>query len=351
MLMLVFGYGSDARAGLAAADIQPLVAKARADGVVHVIVGFDVGFQPEGKLAAALVQTQRDLIALSQDEVLYQLSSHNVTGVKRFKYIPYMAMEVDEAALVELGQSPTVTSIQEDVPVPPILDSSLPVINADDMHALGFDGSGQVVAVLDTGSDKTHAMLDGGKVVSEACYSTTNTQSTSVCPPGIGITDPGSGVNCDLSIAGCDHGTHVAGIAAGTGGAGGLKGVAPGADLIAIQVFSRFTGTANCGSTSPCALSWNSDQLLGLERVYSLRTMYNIAAVNMSLGGGFHTTNCDTDSRKAAIDNLRSAGIATVIASGNDGYTNAIGAPACISSSISVGATTEPHTWPGAGPC
>jgi hypothetical protein len=83
MLMLLFGYGSDAWAGLAAADIQPLVAKARADGAVRVIVGFDVGFQPEGKLAAALVQTQRDLIALSQDEVLYQLASHNVTGIKR----------------------------------------------------------------------------------------------------------------------------------------------------------------------------------------------------------------------------------------------------------------------------
>ncbi len=69
--------------------------------------------------------------------------------------------------------------------------------------------------------------------------------------------------------------------------------------------------------------------------------LYNIAAVNMSLGGGKYTSSCDTDSRKAAIDNLRSAGIATVISSGNDYYTNGIGAPACISTAVSVGATTK----------
>ena len=36
-----------------------------------------------------------------------------------------------------------------------------------------------------------------------------------------------------------------------------------------------------------------------------------VASINMSLGGGKSTTNCDTDSRKPIIDNLRSVGIAT----------------------------------------
>ena len=61
----------------------------------------------------------------------------------------------------------------------------------------------------------------------------------------------------------------------------------------------------------------------------------------MSLGGGKFTTNCDADSRKAIIDTLRSGNIATIIAAGNSGYTDAMGAPACISSAISVGSTTE----------
>ena len=43
----------------------------------------------------------------------------------------------------------------------------------------------------------------------------------------------------------------------------------------------------------------------------------------MSLGGGRYYSNCDAEqsARKAVIDNLRSVGIATVISSGNSGYT------------------------------
>jgi subtilisin family serine protease len=63
----------------------------------------------------------------------------------------------------------------------------------------------------------------------------------------------------------------------------------------------------------------------------------------MSLGGGQYFSACDASqsSRKAAIDNLRSVNIATVISSGNSGYKTAIGAPACISTAISVGSTTD----------
>ena len=86
-------------------------------------------------------------------------------------------------------------------------------------------------------------------------------------------------------------------------------------------------------------------QLKGLERVYQLLTSYNVAAVNMSLGGGqyFDQATCDRDNKatKAAIDNLRAAGIATVIAAGNSAYTDSMGAPGCISSAVSAGATWD----------
>jgi subtilisin family serine protease len=65
----------------------------------------------------------------------------------------------------------------------------------------------------------------------------------------------------------------------------------------------------------------------------------------MSLGAGYYDSYCDSDSdqlaTKAAIDTLRSVNIATVIASGNDGYSDGISAPACISSAVSVGSTTD----------
>ena len=41
------------------------------------------------------------------------------------------------------------------------------------------------------------------------------------------------------------------------------------------------------------------------------------------------------------IDLLRSQGIATIVASGNDGYADRITEPACISTAISVGATNK----------
>ena len=141
----------------------------------------------------------------------------------------------------------------------------------------------------------------------------------------------------------CDHGTVVAGIAAGTNAS--FSGIAKDATLIAIQVFSRFDSVANCGSSTPCALTYTSDQILALQQVYALSSTYHIAAVNMSVGAGQFSSQSACDSGNAAIkaiiDTLRSANIPTIAASGNDGYTSSMAAPACLSSAISVGATFD----------
>jgi subtilisin family serine protease len=91
----------------------------------------------------------------------------------------------------------------------------------------------------------------------------------------------------------------------------------------------------------PCVGAWDSDIIAGLERVYELRTTHTFAAVNLSLGGGQFTSPCDTDPYKPIIDNLRSVEIATVVASGNDGATDALASPACISSVVNVGSTDK----------
>ena len=316
------------------AEYALLEAKVAENGQLPVIVRMNADFMPEGTLnSLQAVSRQRDAIAWSQDLLLSDLSGQGVTGVKRFQSMPYMAMTINATALNLLQESPLVASVVEDVAEEPTLDLSVPLINGDDAWAAGYTGAGQTVAVLDTGVDSSHPFLNG-KVVSEACYSTTNTDAATVCPNGLDSqTGTGAGVNCTVA-GGCSHGTHVAGIAAGDGDT--FDGVAPGANVIAIQVFSEF----DCSGT-PCVLSYVSDQMLGLERVYNLRNDFSIASVNMSLGGGSYASACDSDPRKAAIDNLRSEGIATVIASGNDGYTSSISAPACISSAISVGATTS----------
>ncbi|HEY8516615.1 MAG TPA: S8 family serine peptidase [Candidatus Binatia bacterium] len=187
--------------------------------------------------------------------------------------------------------------------------------------------------MLDTGVDGSHPAL-AGKIVREACFS-----GNGNCPNGatqqIG---PGPGVACTYA-GDCKHGTHVAGIAASR------SGVARRANIIAIQVFSRFTGPICEGFGDPCALTYTSDQIAALEHVFELRNKHRIAVVNMSLGGGSYSSQaaCDADNvaRKAAIDNLRAAGIATVAASGNAGYAHLIDEPACISSAFSVGSVTK----------
>lgn len=331
-----------------AADTNaPLLAKADATGSIRLIVQLKIDtYTPESKLASTqAVSAQRQAIAQAQQQLLAKLAtSYQLTAVKGFATIPYMALQINAAGLRALLADPAVVSIQEDIPVPPVLNESVPFINADQVHTDGLDGSGWTVAILDTGVRTTHEFLDTGKIVSEACYSTTysSLNSTSLCPGGAASsTALGSGVNCDPAISSCSHGTHVAGIAAGTDGTTVAKGVAPGATVIAIQVFSRFDNKDYCGSDNPCVLSFPSDQISALERVYALRSTYNIAAANMSLGGGKYNGYCDTDAIKAVIDNLRAAGIATVIASGNDGWDGYISAPGCVFSAVTVGATLD----------
>jgi len=62
-------------------------------------------------------------------------------------------------------------------------------------------------------------------------------------------------------------------------------------------------------------------------------------------GTGRFTSPCDTGAVQSAgkviIDNLRSVGIVTVIASGNEGFIDGLSFPACISTAVSVGSTTK----------
>jgi len=330
---------------------EKLRATARKDSAVPLIVGVktDVPFVPEGKRAVLQsVQRQRQAINTAQETLLDSLSSFSITLNARYKHIPYIALTVDGAGLKALLDSPLVTSVHEDGLDAPLLDSSVPIIGAAHVWAAGYDGSGWAVAVLDTGVQWNHEFLGGissSRVITEACYSRGEDwynpgTKGSLCAPEPHAADATVALCWSGATNICNHGTHVAGIAAGShaGASVAYDGVAPGVDIIAIQVFSYFEAEND-------VLSWDSDQLLGLERVYDMSFSYNIAAVNVSLGGADrYTDHCDSDPRKAAIDNLRSVGIATVIASGNSGFTDGTNAPACISSAVAVGGTQDDDT-------
>lgn len=153
-----------------------------------------------------------------------------------------------------------------------------------------IDGEGFTVAVIDTGIDATHPLLSGNV---RAVVDITGSAGSA------GYTDP--------------HGTHVAGIVASqpdpSRGYGG--GVAPGAGLVAINVFTTTSGGEVGADNSAIeqALRWVIDH----------RAEHNIVAVNMSLGAGFYTS---TDGVSGAIyadeiHALESAGVTVVSAAGN----------------------------------
>jgi subtilisin family serine protease len=322
--------------------------RARADrnGRVRVLVELKLAagrHVAEGNLrASSEIIRQRNEIVNSFARLDTKLRSWDRRVLYRYRTVPYVALEVTPAGLAALeGATSDVARVFEDEILRPVLVDSVPLIQGDQAWAAGYDGDGTTVAVLDTGVDAQHPFL-AGRVVDEACFSTTSFQSVSACPNG---TDQQIGVGAaePCSIFDCLHGTHVAGIAAGNGSLASqpFSGVAKAANVMAVQVFSIITDPGTC-PTGNCVGAFSSDIIAGLEYVYDLAASRNVAAVNMSLGTSTtYTTACDSQPYKPAIDNLRAIGVATVIAAGNSGSGNSISVPGCISTAVSVGSTDK----------
>lgn len=226
---------------------------------------------------------------------------------KAYRNLPVIALEVDTLdAAYALLDHPDLYSIEEDVIHTTSDTSSLAHIGQPAAAARGFTGDGTTVVVLDTGLDYRHA--------------------------DFGCTAPGVPANCPV-VAAFDtapedgrldesgrHGTNVAAI---------VGAVAPGADLIGIDVF---TGP-NSASTI--------DILEGIDWAVENQATYNIASINMSLGAGAYTRTCSGSAFDASIAAARAAGISVVVASGNNSYRNAIASPACAPGALSVGAVLD----------
>lgn len=336
-LLGAFGLWHPAPAAGEVPIARELADRARERGAVRVLVGLalEPAAVPSGPLGIAARQAH---VAGAQQRVLERLRHSPRGAVRRLRALPYVSLEATPALLAELAAAPEVRSITRDRLLAPQLDLSVPHIGGDAALALGWDGEGTSVAVIDTGVDAAHPGL-AGRVVEPACFSLEGD-----CPDGsTEQVGPGAGVHCDWAV-GCFHGTHVAGIVAGDHAT--WRGVAPAAEVVSVQVFSAFSG-ADCENAGedPCALAWTSDVARGLEYVLSLTATRAVAAANLSLGFGGYGSQlaCDTDPLNAplvdAIAALRAAGVASVVSSGNDGLTGGLSAPACLSDAVSVGAT------------
>ena len=198
----------------------------------------------------------------------------------------------------------------------PSLTGGTAKVNTNALIDKGYTGQGYTVAVIDTGVDFSHSFLAGRKA-GEACFTTNNS-----CPNGSNEMY-GDGAARPVHW----HGTHVAGIIAGSNN--DMHGVAPGANILGINVFEKDNS------------SYEENIISALNYVNSVRIKYNIISVNMSLGTTkLWTTTCDTASPGLTdiIHTLIDNNVAVVVAAGNSasfGMAN----PACISGVTSVAST------------
>ncbi len=234
--------------------------------------------------------------------------------------------------------------------------------NITTAHNIGLTGEGRIIAVIDTGFASDHEQFKDrsgkkSRFIKEACFSATmkigSNNFYSACTDG--RIDDGSGASLDLTkITRKDkfnHGTHVAGIAAGR------DGVAPDAQIIGIQAASEMRWTCSpkqkelfqCsrGSNQCCSARFvNSNLARAYDYLIELKKSgLQIDAANMSFGsrklnGTGYTNICDSNSPfyKQYLDKLGEAGILPVVCAMNDSFNFSVASPACISSAYTVAA-------------
>lgn len=361
--------------------VEHLKEKVRDKGKISVLVGvrLDAAFVPEGGLGEEDRRGQRDKIRKAQEKVLRKLAKLAERDVARFDSIPHMLVTVDADALDALAGDDDVVRIDDEKVLRPILADSTAQVEAPYMwntSGIQATGAGYSVAVLDSGIQKDHPFLQQNgttsKVISEACYSRNNSSNSwsSLCTSSqtqglTSSTDPGSAAPCSGYGVICEHGTVIAGVAAGRNGSYqsvSFDGVAKGADIVAIKVVTL----APVGSSS-IPVAFEGDLIRALLRVDAIRTSASIASVNISFaiesdtatGWPYAVTqaerasNCDGGSEDGtypgpnpgsshsamydAVATLRSNNVLVVGGTGNT-RGNRVAYPACVPNFIAVGA-------------
>jgi serine protease AprX len=194
------------------------------------------------------------------------------------------------------------------------LDVSRPLIGADQVEAMGFDGTGVTVAVIDSGVDAAHPALVG-VVVSQQDF-----------------TGEGTG---DLH----GHGTHCAGIIASQDRT--RRGVAPGAQIADIKI-----GDMNWASSPTIAVSGVTAAVSAGVQVASCSWGWTHADGLWSDPTGEGTTD-DSCQLCTAVNGAVASGVVMCVAAGNEDndscatYDTHIRCPGNARSAITVGATDD----------
>lgn len=278
------------------------------DDFIPIIVSYTKGYGVEvadltSSINTALKEGGGEALTISRDIKMFHMMAMRIKKSLSGSKIAY--------AFKRLVRSPYVLKVWLDKKIHVSLDDSVPLINADDVWTAGYQGEGMKIAILDTGIDKTHPSLDDldddpsttdPKVIYEVSE-----------VPG---EDP-------MDYRG--HGTHCAGIAAGTGGGTAYVGVAPQAYLMNVKVLNRY--------------GWGYDSWIisGIEDAVT----NGADVISMSLGG---YAMSDDDPLAQAVNDAVDSGVVVAVAAGNSGRGDSlrtVESPGVAAKAITVGATDK----------
>lgn len=282
--------------------------------------------KPKTKIMTRMQQE----IAFMQNRVRQSVDGDGFTSLRAFSSIPAMTGILhSQEAIDELALNPNVRKVDLDVSGSGSLSDSVEHIAANERHDYCNTGKGVVIAVLDSGVDREHKNLKKS-IKKEACFADDDPDTDGGrCPDG---TNSQTGKGAAEDDAG--HGTFVTGVITSNGKLGG-RGVAPDAKIVAVKVTY---GPSFAGSFSAF-----SQILAGLDYIISNRRL-RVKIVNMSLGTrSTFSGDCDDETSWTmagadAVDTLRSQGISVFASAGNND-SDEMGAPACLSGVIAVGAS------------
>jgi subtilisin family serine protease len=338
-------------------ELWAKMASADADEYIPVVIVMADRISPaelEFALEGAPSDVRRDYVATelknkaneTQAELRELLITAEAEGaVKDVRYLwinNTVSIEAKPALIQELSLRDDVERLHYS-PERMVLCEKAPVINgralawgveqigADEAWDAGYDGDGAIVAVLDTGCDYLHTDLVN------VMWHNDDDFSDGIDNDGNGYVDDYYGWNFNNNskyVRGgtSGHGSHCAGTVAGDGSAGTQTGVAPGANIMAVQVLSN-SGYGN-----------ESDVWDGMG--YALDNDAN--AISMSLGWR-HVWNPDRPTWRETCENLIAGGMTLVIAAGNerqyDTPPDAVRTPGDVPHVITVGATDSSDSY------
>jgi len=229
---------------------------------------------------------------------------------------------IPNSALYRLAAFSDVSSVSLDRPVHGTLERGEPTAAAVGARwvteRLGFDGTGVGIALIDSGVSAWHDDLEPGRVVHFADF--LNYRPTLYDDYG--------------------HGTHVAGIIAGSGlsSEGARRGIAPGAHLVVLKALDGAGG------------GYISNVIAAIDYAIAIRDTYNVRIINLSVSAGVYESY-ETDPLTLAAKRAVDAGLVVVAAAGNLGRTadgqpqsGGIAAPGNAPWVLTVGASSHKGT-------